>query len=236
MNDSTTRLYLCLLLTFWLSGCATTHPGATFEPKSTDLVISAVMNNQISDDYYSFVEYTIENKSGQWRKVKVEDIRFDNRSPEILVNDKLASWIEGAELKLKQAQYNTALLLGSMAAVGGVVAASSSDPNVSSAGLVTMAGAVGASGAVSINRASSRANSGRRGQDGTVEVPKTHLLVPFQVAPKSFVRRWIVVKNPRRWNASMHTKILLDEQKQVSYKIDEMPRRMFQSVEENKTK
>ena len=41
-------------------------------------------------------------------------------------------------------------------------------------------------------------NAGQKGLHGTVNVPKTHVLVPFSVAPKSFVRKWIVLKTPKR--------------------------------------
>jgi hypothetical protein len=63
---------------------------------------------------------------------------------------------------------------------------------------VALAGAT----AVSMNSERRRANSGRRGVNQTVDVPKTHLLNPFSVAPGSYVRRWIVLKKPQISNSN----------------------------------
>jgi hypothetical protein len=197
------RLLKLLTVTFAATSlsCATTHPGVvaktgaaagTVEP----VIMSIRDNTDLSDKHYMFLEYTIENKTEEWMNVQVTSVVIDGTPTEILTDDKLESWIEGAELKLAKAQYNTAMILGSMAAVGGAVAATSGHDGTAKAGAIAMgAAAVGAVG-TGIRRDQQKANSGKKGVNGTVQVPSTHILTPFKVSPESYVRRWIVVTNP----------------------------------------
>jgi hypothetical protein len=125
------------LLSGWLglqvAGCAMTHPGMVGQSDQKDIVVSARVHRQLSDDYYLFLEYTIENTTSQWQDLKFGDITLGGQDPGLITGEKLASWIEGAELKLQKAQYNTALILGSMAAVGSAAAITSNDNNTKGA-------------------------------------------------------------------------------------------------------
>lgn len=184
------------LLTFVVAGCASTHPGTVAESRSKDVEISVERNDELSDKHYIFMEYTIENKTPEWREVQIVNVAFEGQPSEILTDDKLEAWIEGAELKLKAAQYNQQVLLGSMAAVGGIAAVSSRDAGTQSVGLATMAGAGAVSAGSAVAKAQGKANSGVKGVNGTVNVPKTHVFVPSKVAPDSYIRRWIVMRAP----------------------------------------
>ena len=180
-----------------LSSCASTHPGirATESKKGHPIIVSVNDNMNLSDKYYLFLEYTFENRSSKWRDLQVNQIGFPDFKNEILVNDHLTSWIEGAELKLKQSQYNTALLLGSITAVG-FLAMSSNSNTTQAMGATAVLGATGAMVGMDISDTHDSVTSGKKGPHGTVYIPKTHVLTPFKIAPKSFVRRWIVLKNP----------------------------------------
>ena len=216
-----------LFILISLSACVTTHPGvmSNSSDKSSSLLVSVDEDSSISDKYYAFLEYTFENTSTDWIKVKVARLGFENSTTEILVNDRLSSWLEGVELKLKKNQHNTAVILGSVAAVGGIAAATSSNGNIQVAGLGAMVGVTGAAVAIDVGNARRRAQSGEKGLNQTVNVPKTHVFVPFEVAPGSYVKRWVVVRKPKDFKSIRYgaddTNLIteLDQNKvEVSYK------------------
>jgi hypothetical protein len=180
------------------SGCVSTHPGVMSKSslKDNKLKVSVQNQDQLSDKYYMFLEYTFENTSAEWLDVKATLIGFYNTETEILVNDKLSAWIEGAELKLKKNNHNTAVILGSIAAVGGIAGGLSSNDNVQVAGIGVALGAVAAGTVIGVQQDRTRAASGNKGLNQTVQVPKNHVFAPFKVAPGSYVKRWVVVKRP----------------------------------------
>lgn len=190
------NVFYLTILSLILAACATTHDGSMAKSESKDILISVLHKPDLSDKYYQFFEYTIENATSSWKTVQIVDADFSGENTEALTDDNLSAWIEGAELKLKKAQYNQDLLLGSMAAIGGITALSSHNGGIQSAGLVTLAGAAAATSATHLSRQKDKANSGIKGENGTVNVPKTHVFVPSKIAPESYIRRWIVLKRP----------------------------------------
>lgn len=191
---------LLVLSLFLGAGCATTHEGELAESKEKSLNVSVKKNSDLSDKYYIFYEYTLENTTSEWKDVQIIDADFEGQETEILTDAKLSAWIEGAELKLKASQYNEDILIGSMIAIGGIAAATSNNSGVQKAGLVGMGAGAGAGGAVSIARSQQQATSGAKGLNGTVNVPQTHVFVPSKIAPESYIKRWIVVKMPEPKN------------------------------------
>ena len=230
MNRS---VYIFLALFFLLAGCATTHEGEMAQSKEKTLTVSVQKNFGLSDKYYVFYEFTFENMTSDWKQVQVRDIDFEGQETEVLTDDKLSAWIEGAELKLKASQYNQDILLASMVAIGGVTAMTSSSTNMQNTGAATMVGAAAASSGVGIARSRQQAVTGIKGQNNTVNVPQTHAFVPSKVAPESYIKRWIVVRMPApvhvvgeqetmRQNEFFNrqkliTKVLLDNSKDVEY-------------------
>ncbi len=187
---------LGLLGLFFTVACASTHPGTISESKEKTVTVSVLKNLDLSDKYYYFYEYTIENMTAEWKDIQIKNTYFEGQETEILTDDKLASWIEGAELKLKTANYNRDLLLGSIVAVGGVAAMTSSNSNVQVAGAGAAVGAVVASGAIDLSRAKQQAVTGTKGLNQTVNVSQSHVLVPSKIAPESYIKRWVVVRAP----------------------------------------
>lgn len=227
-------------------GCATTHEGEVAQSNDQNIVLSVQKSSGLSDKYYYFYEYTIENKSSNWKTVQIVDVNFEGNNSEILTDDKLSAWIEGAELKLKKEQYNQDVLLASMAAVGGIVAATSNNPGVQTGGVAVMGAAVGATVGTNIARAKNQASSGRKGVGGTVNVPQTHIFVPSKIAPESYIKRWVVIKAPAkpssnqssanvqdvnagdRWDGRVGKRSFYIEQKLISkVKVDEQEPKDF---------
>jgi hypothetical protein len=190
------RILVVTSIATLLQGCATTHPGKETVAKQKAIVVSVQEKIELSDDYYRFLEFTIENKTSEWKDVKFNSVQWSGKPSEILVNEKLSSWIEGAELKLQKEQYNTAMMLGTIGAVGAVAAIGSNDKTIQTTGAVAAVGAVSASSAISIANNQNAANSGQRGLNNTVNVPQNHIFAPVKVPPGSYVRRWIVIGNP----------------------------------------
>jgi hypothetical protein len=224
---------LVFLLSLLTVACATTHPGTLSESNEKTVTVSILKNTELSDKYYYFYEYTIENMTGEWKDIQIKNTYFEGQQTEILTDDKLSSWIEGAELKLKKANYNRDLLLGSIVAVGGVAAMTSSNTNVQTAGAGAAVGAVVASGAIDLSRAKQTAVSGTKGLNQTVNVPQSHVLVPSKIAPESYIKRWVVVRAPQTGTAKAQSAIefsssyyqsqklvttaILDSSKEVSF-------------------
>ncbi len=191
------RLYCLILAGLMLSACATTHTGKMAESKEKNVVISVERSADLSDKYYLFLEYTIENITSEWKDIQIIDVDFAGQeNTEVLVDEQLSAWIEGAEHKLKAAQYNQELLIGSMVLAGGIVAGTSSSNTGKVAGAATMVGATAVGIGTDISRAKNQASSGVKGLGQTVNVPKSHIFVPSKIAPESYIRRWIVVKMP----------------------------------------
>lgn len=182
-----------------VSACASIHPGqkALSTDPNSGVVLSVKVNNSLSDDHYLFLDYTVENTTPEWIKFKTSYVAFEDQKTEVLINERLKSWVESKELELQRQNYSRAILLGSIAAVGGVTGVVSNDETIQMAGLTTMAGALVVSGADDIGRAKNRVERGQKDFTHTVNVPDSYILKPFEVAPGSYLKRWIVVKKPK---------------------------------------
>lgn len=178
-------------------GCATTHRGPVVESADKSILLSAHRNADLSDKYYLFYEYTLENKSSDWKQIQIVDVDFADENTEILTGEKLAAWIEGAELKFKKSQYNRDLVLGSMAAAGAAVALTSNNNSAQAAGAAALAGATAVSATANISSARGKASSGSKSATGSVNVPHSHVFVPSRIAPESYIKRWIVIRAPK---------------------------------------
>jgi hypothetical protein len=192
------KLSSLIFLSFFAVACATTHNGRPIAASNTPTVaLSTGAVYELSDKYYTFVEYTVENKSSEWLDMKVDGVLVNGVETELLTGDKLKSWIEGADLKLRKSQYNTSLLLASFAVAGAATAATSGSNNWRNAGVATAGVALGASAVNDINRAKKQASSNISTKDirtSNVEVPESNILIPFKVAPESYVKRWLVIR------------------------------------------
>ena len=198
------NLFIVWILSSVLYSCATTHPGnmATGIPETnSELRMSVKKNFTLSNQHYSFLEFTIENLGDDWKQFHVTDLGYGGAKSDILKNEKLIAWLEGRELKLRQSRYNTSLLLGSIAAVGMGTAAFSKNKNVRAAGVGTALGAAATDAGMRLSQAQKNANAGLKAKQagsGVTNVPKSHILTPFPVAPGSFVRKWVVIGVPRK--------------------------------------
>lgn len=197
-------------------GCATTHPGNLAQTSNTpSLKVSSKISGDLSDDYYLFIEYTIENLSGQWATINVTDLDISGRRYEGLAGSNLKAWTEGAELKLRQAQYNTNAFLTGLTVASAGTALFSKSSKLKKAGLTGMAAGGAGSVGVSVSRSKKQANSGlyspsEISKDEKV-VPDGHIFSSFKVAPGSFVRKWIVIKNPPLRKFDLNTFISVND-------------------------
>lgn len=192
------RIIVFSFIGLFTMSCATTHNGRPLAVSNTPAVaLSTAVVHELSDKYYTFIEYTVENKSSEWLDMKVDGVLVNGIQTEILTGDKLKSWIEGADLKLRKKEYNTNLLLGSFAIAGVATTVGSSSSNWQNVGLATSGVAVGAMAGNDISKAKKKATSNVSAKEikkSNVEVPESNILIPFKVAPESYVKRWIVIK------------------------------------------
>jgi len=120
------------------SSCASTHPGQMGKTIAGDdhgeMQVSGKKEEDYSDDYYSFITFTIENKSDEILRIKSAEIEFDAQAAptaNILVGDDLLSWAKAEQEQLDKAKENKrigqlALILGG-AILGGIGHANHSD-------------------------------------------------------------------------------------------------------------
>ena len=126
------NLFIPWVLSLFLYSCATTHPGTMatgISETNADLLVSVHKDTSLSDEHYSFLEFTIENTGNNWKQLHVTNLGYGKDKSDILKSKKLAAWLEGSELKLRKKRYNTSLLLGSIGAVGAGVTAFFTQPN-----------------------------------------------------------------------------------------------------------
>lgn len=188
---------------FLTGGCATPHSGnwkgdvvSKDTESSQKLVISASEREELSSKHFGFINLTFENVSDEWVKVEDLHIRFENSELNekgvIIVGDKISSWAEGIRNRQDLKRYNNSIIMGSLALVGTMAMAASSDSNVQMAGATSVLASAGGMAVQDFGRYRDsvfRANL----------VPRDHLLSgPLLLAPGLFVKRWFVVytENP----------------------------------------
>jgi hypothetical protein len=190
---------LCLLFAFALSACATTHPGKIGEvvsgPKQP-LVISAERQSHFSDEHYTFVTFTVENKSDDMARIKSSDLDFDDAAElkgSVIVGKDLVAWGEANEEEMKKSRHNRDLaqlgiILGGLALE--MVGNTQHNRGLTAAGDVAMIGGTGWTLGTSISQAIERAHNPRL-------VPDEHIYSQFSVPAGKYVRKWAVIQHAK---------------------------------------
>ena len=191
---------LLIILSAFVTSCASVHPGEKTKSSVKDdkVTVSINENKDLSDKYYIFMEYTFQNNSDKWVDADIKQLSFIGEDTEVLIDDKLNAWVEGAELKLKRKNYNKSVILASVVGVSGIIGSTSSNGNLKMASAVATIGAVGVAANDGIRNTLQDKNSGLKGLNQTVNVPKSYILAPFKIAPESYVRKWVVIKRPEK--------------------------------------
>ncbi len=188
-----------LWLSLFLVGCASTHPGKMgtllHEEEPTSIALSADKQNGFSDEHYTFVTFTVENKADSMVRIKTAELTFtdgNEKVASVIVGNDLITWAEAFEAGAKareqrKAIARTALLVGgALLGITGVA----TDNNT----LKLLGAGAGVAGA-SWSLGSSITNSVRDANNPS-KVPENHLYAPFSVPAGLYMRRWAVLQKP----------------------------------------
>lgn len=213
---------LCLLLL--LNACASIHPGNMGESlqaeKDPIVRVSAELQSDASDERYTFVTFTIENKSESIVRVLQSDLLFepsDIKGTNVLVGRDLSTWLESFQEEQQRKKHNRKIgqlamvFGGALISAGGWLANSDS---LKALGAGTMAGGAIWSIADSTSDSANLAEGGKK-------VPDTHIYAPFSVPAGKYLRRWVVIQVPQGFEIKkLRLKVELETHEEKTYAFE----------------
>ena len=183
------------------AGCASIHRGIYAVPVNQQgqelderqtplgLVISCKKDRVYSDDIFTFLNITLENKSDQWIRIREAYVDFGkqsyNQNIMITSGQDVAIWYEAAEERIRIQEFNLGVFLAVLGTVGAIAAHSDSD-GLAAMGALTHLGAVTSLTVMDIK-------SNIREIESTKIFPENHVLAgDVGVPPGMFVRKFIL--------------------------------------------
>ena len=217
-----TTLVLCLVLFF---GCASVHRGqyaVQIDSKGEqlsrrkkgktelDLVISGIENTTLASQYFGVIDFTFENLSQEW--IKIKSIKADFGDEKINKNVKFTSgkdipiWHEAIKIRNTIDDFNTRTILGGLAGFGAGLAAYSNNKDLQKIGAMTAVGAVTSLSAYEFNKQLDKIEK-------TKIFPKNHLFTKdFIIPPGLFVKKWLLVNSKNHKEISYIHNIFIEYQ------------------------
>jgi hypothetical protein len=205
MASHPTRLSY-LLLFVWALGCASVRTGTVAEPheagpiaraSSAGIVLRGIENTRLSGGYVMVIDFTLENRTNGW--IRVEDTALDfgserlNASIYYPAGNDLIAWAEARQREIDVSDYNTAVALGALAALGGIAAMATDHDAGRIGGLAAVGLATGGLSAISFRRQIEALESPDR-DPRSLLFPTNHLLHGgFVIPPDSHTKKWIAV-------------------------------------------
>jgi hypothetical protein len=178
-----------LIILFLFVSCATTTPGKNISTGSKNVTATVATNRDFSDERFQLYQVSFKNNSKEWIEFEGAKVT-DNSSIEILVGNKLNSWIEACQLEKQVKDHNTYALLGTIAVAGAIVAVGSNHQNTAAAGAWVALGSISVSSVKEL-----------QGSIKEIEFqkafPDTHLFRPFAIPPGKVIQRWILIENKK---------------------------------------
>ena len=178
--------------------------------KAAKLNISAGEVTTMSSSYFGEIEFTFENKTAVW--VRIENIALDFGSEK---NNRAVSFPWGAQLDAWEAathqrnairELNDALVF-EFFALGGALVSTAAPRN---ARALHVAGGLASLAAVSAMAAQGAGGGARLDDDGTPVFEGPHLFVlPLEVPPGLFSKRYLVVNTPEDPSLGCLTKVIM---------------------------
>jgi len=178
-----------LLLSLIFASCATTMPGQQIDTNNKKVTATFSENKIFTNERIQFYQFSIKNNTDEWIEFNGFTIN-GAKEVEVLIGNRIDSWIEACTLEDSVSRHNTSLLLGAIAAGGAIVAGSTNHANT---------GTVGA--AVALGSISALAVRDYQNSKHKIEFqkafPRTHIFRNFSLPPKKVIQRWILIENPQ---------------------------------------
>lgn len=185
---------LILLCGLIVIGCASTTPGKQAEGQGP-INIYVERSNTMSSPRAQYFTFTAENNSEEWVRIKRIDLDL-GKAPKginVLVGQDLIDWAQSAKQRVERDRQNVSMatagvfVLGTIAAVGGVL---TKNDLLKDVGLVGVG--VGATAA-----ATKQAIDNKNALERPDNVPDQYIHAPGAVGPKETLMRWAVLTSKK---------------------------------------
>lgn len=177
----------------------------SFPTYASDLDIAAQLLENYCTEYFGMINVEFENTTAEWMEIQNVRVSFGSgdmdKKISVVTGERLTSWNDAIQIKLKTDAFYSRLLLGTIAAIG----ASSSEKSSSIGGVF----ALGAATALTISEISSAKTQISLGDT----VPRTHLLSgKIQIPPGLSISRWALFNTNPSDNIPIVTHITITAQ------------------------
>lgn len=176
---------LTLLL---LASCATTMPGKNLSTGNAKITATIAQNSTFSNERIQMYQFSLKNNSDTWVELEGATL-LASKNVSVLVGDRISSWTEACTLEKNVSDYNTALVLGSLAIGGAVVAGSSNHSQTANTGAVIALGSISAMAVRDYQNSKNKIEFQRA-------FPDKHIFQPVVIPPQKVIQRWILIENP----------------------------------------
>ena len=179
--------------------CASVHPGkygksiredgSIVKNTNSELLVSGDTDKALSNDFYKFMVFTFENKSGEVDEISDAHISFEddyyNSEIRVISDKELKQWKDAQLAEKERKEKNRSTAFGSSAIAGGLL--SFADGAIGNVGTALLVGGGAGLGVDALHKGN------RESERGKV-FPETHLMSgKFQIPAGLYERRWIVL-------------------------------------------
>lgn len=178
---------LSLLL---LVSCATTMPGQEVGTGSNDISVTIKRDPVYSNDVIQMYQLALKNNTDSWMELPGSTLTGGDEV-EVLVGERIESWLEACLIEKNVNDYNTALVLGAVAVGGATVAGVSQHQPTASTGAIVALGSISILAVKDYQKAKNKVDFQRA-------FPEKHVFQKTMIPPKKVVQRWILVENRKK--------------------------------------
>lgn len=119
-----------------------------------------------------------------------------SKEVEVLVGERIITWIEACALEKTVSDYNLSLVLGAVAVGGAAVAGASSHSQTSSTGAIVALGSISALAVKDYQKSKNKVEFQKA-------FPEKHIFQSTIVPPGKVVQRWILIENRSNENFTL---------------------------------